>query len=268
MTPAPENQTAAESRASQLIKEAQSAVALSGAGISTPSGIPDFRTAGSGLWTRFNPLEVASLSAFRYHPRRFYEWLRPLASHMLSAQPNPAHQALAELESSGYIQAVITQNIDTLHQRAGSQNVLEVHGTFESLTCSTCFSQLKTGEEVLKNFIEGGEIPRCPQCGEILKPDVVLFGEQLPAKIWQQARNISRGCDVMLVLGSSLTVFPVSDLPESALQYGAKLIIINQMETHLDQAAEVVIHGDLEEILPKIKERLIHGQAKNQGLTA
>jgi NAD-dependent deacetylase len=268
MTPAPENQTAAASRASQLIQEARSAVALSGAGISTPSGIPDFRTAGSGLWTRFNPLEVASLSAFRYHPRRFYEWLRPLASHMLNAQPNPGHLALAELESSGFIQAVITQNIDTLHQRAGSKNVLEVHGTFESLTCTTCFNQQKTGEKILKTFIEGEDIPRCSQCGGILKPDVVLFGEQLPAQIWQQARTLSRECDVMLVLGSSLTVAPVSDLPESALQSGAKLIIINQMETHLDQAAQVVIHGDLEEVLPEIKERINHGQEKNQGLTA
>lgn len=259
MTPAPKKQSDAVLRAAQLIREARCAVALSGAGISTPSGIPDFRTAGSGLWTRYNPLEVASLSAFRYHPKRFYEWLRPLASHMLNARPNPGHTALAELEQAGYLQAVITQNIDTLHQRAGSDTVLEVHGTFESLTCSTCFTQQQAGEKVLSEFIEGGEIPSCEECGGVLKPDVVLFGEQLPAEIWQQARKASRECDLMLILGSSLTVVPVSDLPETALNSGAALIIINQMETHLDHAAEVVIHGDLAVFLPKIKEKVVHG---------
>lgn len=246
-------------RASQLIREAHSRIALTGAGISTPSGIPDFRTKGSGLWTRYNPMEVASLSAFRYHPHRFYEWLRPLASRMLSAVPNPGHTALAQLEKAGYLEGVITQNIDTLHQKAGTEVVHEVHGTFATLTCSTCFNQRPAGEELFNNYLDKGEIPHCDDCGAVLKPDVVLFGEQLPVEIWQQARTASRDCDLMIVLGSSLTVAPVSGLPETALQHGAKLIIINQMETHLDPAAEVVIHGNLAEILPKIKENVLHG---------
>lgn len=253
----PDNSTLI-SRVSQLITDAQHGIALTGAGMSTPSGIPDFRSEGSGLWTRYNPLEVASLSAFRYHPERFFKWLRPLASHMLNAQPNPGHFSLATLEKAGYLKAIITQNIDTLHQRAGSQNVLEVHGTFETLTCTGCHQQIQANQEIMDLLIDKGTIPRCSECGEILKPDVVLFEEQLPAQVWNQARRAIRSCDLMLVLGSSLTVNPVSHLPLEAHQKGASLIIINQMETHLDHQAEVVIHNDLANILPLITEKVIH----------
>jgi len=243
---------------SQLITRSSHRVALTGAGLSTPSGIPDFRSTGSGLWTRYDPLEVASLSAFRYHPERFFEWLRPLVKNMLAARPNPAHTSLAALESAGFLQGVITQNIDTLHQRAGSQRVLEVHGTIETLTCTGCYQQIAADQRLLQALIDRGTIPRCPDCGEVLKPDVVLFQEQLPFQTWNQARDLSRTCDLMLVLGSSLTVTPVSQLPHLAHQHGAELIIINQSPTHLDSQARVVIHDDLADVLPQVQEKVCH----------
>ncbi|MEA2007934.1 MAG: NAD-dependent deacylase [Chloroflexota bacterium] len=244
--------------AAELIRQAKHGVALTGAGISTPSGIPDFRSAGSGLWTRFLPMEVASLDAFRYHPQRFFEWLRPLASHMLSAQPNSAHKALVRLEEAGYLKTVVTQNIDTLHQRAGSSRVLEVHGTFATLSCLGCYQQTEITEEILTAYVERGIIPRCQNCGAILKPDVILFGEQLPARVWKEARKAVRNCDLLLVIGSSLMVTPIADLPLKAMQKNARLIILNKTETYLDEHANVVIHRDIAEILPKITQRVLY----------
>ncbi|RLD07346.1 MAG: RNA polymerase subunit sigma [Chloroflexota bacterium] len=244
--------------AAELIRQAKHGVALTGAGISTSSGIPDFRSAGSGLWTRFLPMEVASLEAFRYHPQRFFEWLRPLASHMLNAQPNSAHKSLARLESEGYIKTVITQNIDTLHQRAGSSRVLEVHGTFGTLSCLGCYQQTEITQEILTAYVEKGIIPRCQNCGAILKPDVILFGEQLPAKTWKEARKAVGSCDLLFVIGSSLMVTPIADLPLKAMRKSASLIILNKTDTYLDGQADVVIHRDIAEILPKITQRVLY----------
>ncbi len=245
-------------QAADIIRQAQHGVVLTGAGISTPSGIPDFRSAGSGLWARFLPMEVASLTAFRHHPQRFFEWLRPLASHMLSAQPNPAHKSLARLEEAGYIKTIITQNIDMLHQRAGASHVLEVHGTFETLSCLGCYKQLENTPGILTAYIEKGIIPRCPSCGEILKPDVILFGEQLPSHTWKAAKKALDSCDLLLAIGSSLTVTPVADLPVRAIREGAKLIILNKVETHLDKLANVIIRRNVAEILPKITQRVLY----------
>ncbi len=246
-------------RAAQIMKIRNNGVALTGAGISTPSGIPDFRSTGSGLWTRYQPMEVASLTAFRYHPEKFYQWLRPLANQMFTAEPNEAHLALAELEAHNRINTVITQNIDTLHQKAGSENVLEVHGTFETLSCLACYRQTHLTEEIAISLIQEGTVPRCRHCGAVLKPDVVLFEEQLPAQIWKKAKISSQKCGFMLVLGSSLTVTPVSSLPLEALASGAVLIIINQSETYLDDRAQVVIHDDVANILPAITKKVLYG---------
>jgi len=245
-------------RASHLIRSRQHVVALTGAGISTPSGIPDFRSPGSGLWTQYQPMEVASLTAFRYDPGKFYEWLRPLAQDMFHAQPNPAHHSLAKLEGHDILHAIITQNIDTLHQKAGSKQVLEVHGTFDTLSCMGCHQQIPAREEIISELIEDGRIPRCGECGEILKPDVVLFEEQLPVQIWKKAQRASQGCQVMLVLGSSLTVTPVSHLPLEAINAGAELVIINKSETYLDHRAQIVIHGDVADILPEITKKVLY----------
>lgn len=243
--------------AAELIRSAKNAVALTGAGSSTPSGIPDFRSPGSGLWSRFSPMEVASLSAFRYQPEKFFEWLRPLAAHILQAESNPAHIAFAELEIGGYIKNIITQNIDGLHQRAGSQAVLEVHGSLNSLSCTGCFQQFPSNG-FIEPYITFGKIPVCPSCDKILKPDVVLFEEQLPIKPWLKAQKAAKTCDLLIVAGSSLVVMPVAGLPMEALENNAKIIVVNKTPTYIDQQSDVVLYGDVADILPAIATEVIH----------
>jgi NAD-dependent deacetylase len=194
--------------ATDIIRNSKRGVVLTGAGISTPSGIPDFRSPKTGLWEQYDP-EVASQLSFRYNPEEFLIWMRPLAVKIRSASPNPAHLGLARLQQAGYIQSVITQNIDGLHQKAGSTGVLEVHGSLRTLTCIHCFRQVPA-ETYIDGFIERAEIPRCAECGNVLKPDTVLFGEQLPANTWLKAVQASRECDLMIVAGSSLEVLPVA----------------------------------------------------------
>ena len=238
-------------QAAELIRSSQSGIVLSGAGISTPSGIPDFRSPGSGLWSRFNPMEVASLSAFRYNPEKMFNWLRPLAKKLVDAEPNPAHYAVAHLEQIGYIKTVITQNIDGLHHRAGSSHVLEVHGSLQTMTCVCCYQQ-QDAEDYVKPYVDHGEIPRCPDCNSILKPDIVLFEEQLPVQIWNLARQATDSCDLMLITGSSLEVVPVARLPMMAVQNQARVIVVNETQTYIDGRADAVLRGNVAEILPKI----------------
>jgi NAD-dependent deacetylase len=242
--------------AARLIRTAGNGVVLTGAGISTPSGIPDFRTPGSGLWSRYNPMEVASLSAFRYHPEKFLDWFHPLAKKVLLALPNPAHNALTILEKAGFLHTIITQNFDGLHQRAGSKEVLEVHGTIETLTCIRCY-ETYPAENFISSYIDNNEPPRCPDCSKILKPDVILFEEQLPKETWLRALKACYECSIILVAGSSLEVTPVATLPLTAIENHAKLIIINHTPTYLDPRAEVVIRGDVADILPPISEMVI-----------
>jgi NAD-dependent deacetylase len=234
-----------------IIQGSKTGVVLSGAGISTPSGIPDFRSTDNGLWTRYDPYEVASLSAFRYDPVKVLNWVRPLVNDIVKAEPNEAHYALARLEQSGALQTVITQNIDALHQRAGSNNVLEVHGTIRSVTCTGCFSKFDS-QGYLEPFVRDGAIPHCPACGKVLKPDIILFGEQLPAQTWLKALQASKQCDFMIVVGSSLEVLPAAGLPMRSLENGARLIIINRSPTYLDVRADVVFHEDVKVILPEL----------------
>jgi NAD-dependent protein deacetylase/lipoamidase len=238
-------------RAGVLLREAQAAVAFTGAGVSTPSGIPDFRSPGSGLWENVDPMEVASLASFRYHPERFYAWVRPLAATMQHARPNPAHRALAALETAGRLKAVITQNIDELHQRAGSLHVLELHGSMRDATCGQCH-QVWPGPPMMAKFVEDGTVPRCAACGGVLKPNVILMGEQLPEVVLREARTAARRCDVMLVAGSSLEVMPSAGLPMEAVTRGAKLIIVNREPTYLDDHADVLIQADVAEALPQM----------------
>ncbi len=240
----------------EIFRNAKKAVILTGAGISTPSGIPDFRSEGTGLWSRQEPLEVASLSTFRTNPERFYAWFRPLARQIFEARPNPAHRALADLEKKGRLSCVITQNIDMLHWKAGSRQVIEMHGTLRTLSCTECFRQVDSGA-YLEPFVERGEIPHCPHCGGILKPDVILFGEQLPQKAWSEAQRASRTCDLMLVAGSSLEVMPVAGLPMQTLDRGAHLIIVNNTPTYLNERADAAIQDDVASILPAIVEQVL-----------
>jgi len=238
-------------RAGVLLREARHAVALTGAGSSTPSGIPDFRSPGSGMWERFDPLEVASIYTFRRTPERFYAWIRPMVTTLLTAQPNPSHVALAELEAGGWLKAIITQNIDNLHQLAGARRVLELHGHMREVTCISCY-RVVPSEEVLDAFLSSDQTPRCAVCGGVMKPNVVLFGEQLPVQVVNAAMAHVRQADLMLVAGSSLEVMPASQLPLLVHEQAGRLIVVNLTPTYVDDLADVVIHADVAEILPRI----------------
>nr|MBC7245547.1 NAD-dependent deacylase [Chloroflexota bacterium] len=242
-------------QAAEVLAASHHAVALTGAGHSTPSGIPDFRSPGSGLWEQLDPMEVASIYAFQRNPQAFYDWIRPLAKQIMEAQPNPAHFALAKLEQMGVLYAVITQNIDELHHRAGSKRVLELHGSVRTATCTRCRKQMTTAE-MWSTFVASGELPHCPSCGGFLKPDVVLFGELLPLDVLSEAQQEAEQCDVMLVAGSSLEVYPAAELPSRAVEHGAKLIVVNYQPTYMDARAAVVIHEDVAVVLPQITARV------------
>lgn len=229
---------------------------LTGAGISTPSGIPDFRSRDSGLWERYDPMSVASLLSFRYNPEDFFEWVSPLVRSIVEAQPNPAHTALAALEEHGYLHGIITQNIDDLHRRAGSKIVFEIHGHLREASCIACFKRHST-QEPMRQYLEEGIIPRCTGCGGILKPNIVLFGEQLPSEVVLAATKCLEQADLLLVAGSSLEVVPAATMPVSALNRGAHLIIINHDPTYLDERADVIFNQDVAEILPRIAEEVL-----------
>lgn len=233
--------------------------ALTGAGISTPSGIPDFRSPVTGLWSQSDPMEIASIWGFRDQPQRFYEWFRRLTGEIVVARPNPAHHALADLEKMGKLFSVITQNIDHLHQRVGSSHVLELHGHLRTLTCLRCRFQ-DAAESYLHRFVNTGALPVCPACGSVLKPDVVLFGEPLSESILIAAQEEALRCDLMLVVGSSLEVMPAADLPPLAVRRGARLLIVNRGTTPCDHLADVVLNGDVAQVLPALVKQLAGGQ--------
>lgn len=236
-------------KAAKLIGNSKYTVVLTGAGISTASGIPDFRSPGYGLWEENDPYEVASLSAFRNHPEKFYNWIRPLYLQAKAAQPNEAHLSLTGLERQGIVKSIITQNIDGLHQKSGAESVVELHGSARTATCLNC--QKKYTSEDLFDIMKDG-LPTCNDCGHTIKPDVVLYEEMLPEKEWIFAHKESCKADVFFVVGSSLEVYPVNSLPRIAVQNGAYLIINTLSETPLDQLADVLIRMDVTQSLPEI----------------
>lgn len=244
-------------QATALINRASSVVAMTGAGISTLSGIPDFRSPDSGVWRQDDPLSVASIHAFRHHPEKFYRWIHPISKLFFAAKPNPAHQALASLEKKGKLSAIVTQNIDNLHQQAGSQTVYELHGHLREVTCTQCY-RVQDARPILEKFIDDGQIPHCPECGGVLKPNAILFGEELPMQEYVAAQLAIQNADLMLIVGSSLEVAPASDLPHTAIDNGAKVIIINLVPTFLDSQAELVINDNVATVLPRI-DALIAG---------
>ena len=245
-------------KAAALLSKAHHAVVFTGAGISTPSGIPDFRSHRTGMWEHFDPMEVASITSFRQRPERFYNWLRPLLREIWKAQPNPAHQAIARMEQSGLVKAIITQNIDALHQRAGAKTVLEVHGSLRTMTCPRC-SQTLPSQNFQAQLEAADEMPLCPGCRRVLKPDITLFGEMLPAQTWMEAEEHCRAADAILVVGSSLSVFPAASLPEIAVENGAAMIINNLSPTHLDASADVLLPIDVAEAMPQIANYILGG---------
>ncbi|PIE80592.1 MAG: RNA polymerase subunit sigma [Chloroflexi bacterium] len=238
-------------QAQKILKETKYLAALTGAGISTRSGIPDFRSPESGLWDHVDPMEVATITAFKQNPKAFFDWIKPLARKIMSAQPNPAHLALANMEKYGPLKGIITQNIDVLHTKAGSQTIYEVHGHMRDATCMHCLETSRSTEN-LHRYLSNGDVPRCFQCNGILKPNIILFGEILPMMVLNKAKRLTQSCDAMIVAGSSLEVAPAGDLPLLAKYAGAKLIIVNYEETHLDYLADVVIHADVAEVLPQL----------------
>jgi NAD-dependent deacetylase len=244
-------------RAAELLAGARHAVALTGAGVSTPSGIPDFRSPHSGLWNNVNPMAIASLDAFYSDPSAFYNWIASIVAPSLDAKPNAAHYALAQMESLDCLKSITTQNVDGLHQRAGSHNVWELHGHLREMTCVTCGLSM-SAERPLRDLVQEHKMPRCAACGGLLKPALVLFGEQLPRDVLMAAQKDALACDVMLVVGSSLETAPACNLPDIARQAGAHLIIVDHRRTMADSQAEVLIRDDVAVALPAIVEQMMH----------
>jgi NAD-dependent deacetylase len=239
-----------------LLSAARHLVALTGAGISTPSGIPDFRGRGTGLWTEADPLAVASIWAFHDQPEQFYRWIRPVMVKLLAARPNAAHTLLALLEQRGQLKAVITQNIDSLHLKAGSRRVLEIHGHTRTSTCLDCHHPV-TSDSLWSAVLAGMPPPPCPACGGLLKPDVVLFGEPLPYEAISAAQHETLKADVVLIIGSSLEVMPAADLPLLAKRRGAATILVNLTRTPLDERMDVVIREDVVKTLQQLRRGLV-----------
>jgi NAD-dependent deacetylase len=237
----------------QLLQKARYAVAFTGAGVSTDSGIPDFRSPGSGLWEQHNPMEIASIEGFRSNPARFYEFWRWRFAKLASASPNVTHQLLAELESQGHVKCVITQNIDNLHRQAGSRRVLEVHGNFTRGLCIGC-KKTYTIQEIFAK-VERQRIPLCDSCQNLLKPDVVLFGELLTSDFDHALDEIER-CDLLLVLGTSLEVYPAAALVPQAKRRGVKVVIVNRDKTPFDSTADLVIQSELQPVMLQLRQVL------------
>jgi NAD-dependent deacetylase len=224
---------------------------LTGAGISTESGIPDFRSA-TGLWAQFDPMEYATIEAFRADPEKVWRFYAPRISMLVEAQPNPAHEALAELERLGLVRAIVTQNIDLLHARAGSREVVEVHGSIRTSTCPQCGASHSL--ERVRGMLAGRpeEAPRCASCAAVLKPDVVFFGELLPERAIDRASELARTAGLLLVVGSSLEVFPVAGLPHETLVAGGQIAVVNLGPTPFDAKAAVKIDGSASEALSEL----------------
>lgn len=239
-------------RAAELIGGARHGLALTGAGVSAESGIPTFRGAG-GLWTRYDPVKVASIEYFMADPSAYWRRSKDRGRVALAARPNPGHHALAALEAGGRLVAVVTQNTDGLHQDSGSRTVIEVHGSSRTVQCLDCGNREPRSDVQARLDVEMP--PRCGICGgTFLKPTVVLFGEPLPQAAIQQAFTLARQADVMLVVGSSLVVYPAAEIPLVATRSGAQLIVINAEPTPFDELAAVVIRGKSGEVLPEIVE--------------
>jgi NAD-dependent deacetylase len=231
-------------RVAELLRASERTVVLTGAGISVPSGIPDFRTPGTGLWENVDPMEVAHIDAWRRDPDRFWSFYGQRFASLTDKVPNEAHQAIAELERRGLVRGVITQNIDRLHRLAGSRHLIEVHGSIEWSICMDCRGKLPI--ERVVELLEAGEgAPECPACMVPLKPDVVLFGELLPERALTEAHALAMDADLMLCVGSSLEVYPVAGLPAITSGAGGRLVLVTQGPTPYDRDAEVKLGGDV-----------------------
>jgi NAD-dependent deacetylase len=237
-------------RAAELLSGGRKGLALTGAGVSAESGIPTFRGEG-GLWTKFDPVKVSSIDTFLADPSGYWQAAKERGNIALAAKPNPAHEALAAMEAAGRLVAVVTQNTDGLHQAAGTRHVIELHGSGRTVECLECGRREPRAEVQARLDVEMP--PRCRHCGSgLLKPTVVLFGEAMPAAAVQEAYALAEQAEVMLVVGSSLVVYPAADIPLVAIRAGARMVVVNAEPTPFDRLAEVVIHGRAGEVLPEI----------------
>ena len=242
-------------RLAELLRGSERAVVLTGAGVSVPSGIPDFRTPGKGLWEKVNPMEVAHIDAFRRDPDRFWSFYGERFISLQDVKPNRAHEVLAALERDGLVRGVITQNIDRLHRRAGSRNLIEVHGSIEWCVCQECGGKVSV-ERVLELLGSGAPTPECECCISPLKPNVVLFGELLPEQAMADAFSLASEADLMLCVGSSLEVHPVASLPGVTLENGGSIALVTQGPTPYDSEAAVRLEGDVVDELEAVAAAL------------
>jgi NAD-dependent deacetylase len=240
-------------RLAGLVRELGPAVALTGAGVSTESGIPDFRSP-TGVWARYDPQEYATIEAFDADPVKVWQFYALRFRALTEAEPNAGHLALAELERGGLVRGVVTQNIDRLHERAGSREVVEVHGSIRTSSCRRCSVRYQLGE-VLRMLAEA-DAPRCARCGEVLKPDVVFFGELLPEAEIDRAFELARSARLLLVVGSGLEIWPVSMLPDETLRSGGQVAIVNRGPTTIDDRAVLKIDGGAGETLSALAREL------------
>jgi NAD-dependent deacetylase len=240
-------QTTDAQRLAKLIAGSACTVALTGAGVSVPSGIPDFRTPETGLWENVDPMEVAHIDVFERDPARFWAYYRPRFHALGEKRPNRAHEVLAELERRGLVEGTITQNIDRLHRAAGSGNVVEVHGSIETSACTGCDRSYEIVE--VDALFDADGVAVCSECGGPVKPDVVLFGELLPAEAMASAQELAEQAELMLCVGSSLAVHPVAALPALTLESGGRLAIVTKGPTPYDGDAELKLDGEVDEEL-------------------
>jgi NAD-dependent deacetylase len=234
----------AVARLAELIRGARSTVALTGAGVSVPSGIPDFRTPETGLWANVDPMEVAHIDVFERDPARFWSYYRPRFQSLGDKRPNAAHEALAELERLGLLDGVITQNIDRLHGAAGSREVVEVHGSIETSSCRECAVSYEIDE--VEALFDSDGVAHCAACAGPVKPDVVLFGELLPEAAMARAQELAEAADLLICIGSSLAVYPVAGLPGLTLERGGRLVIVTKGPTAYDGDAELKLEGEVD----------------------
>jgi NAD-dependent deacetylase len=244
-------QEGALERARRLIAESRRAVAFTGAGVSTASGIPDFRSPG-GVWSRYRPVSFPDFLASDTGRRRYWEYKRAMHGAFSGARPNAAHHALARLERQGRLQAVITQNVDGLHQDAGSRQVIEVHGSGRRVECLQCRRSVPAEEVFARLTADEFPIPTCEACGGWVKPATISFGQNLLPEVIEEAFRLAHECDLMIVAGSSLVVYPAAAVPEAAAEAGAAVLIVNGEPTPLDGRATVVVHGAVEKVLPAL----------------
>ena len=237
----------------ELILNSKKIIVLTGAGMSTESGIPDFRSPNTGLWNKVDPEKYASISSYVSNPGKNLKFMLEMGLKIFKAKPNKGHKALTKLQKMGKLIGILTQNVDGLHQKARTQNIIELHGTVNEAKCMRC-GRIFPITEMINQVMKGGYTPSCGICFGLLKPNAIFFGEPLESKTLLEADKMIADCDLLIVLGSSLLVYPVAFYPYKAIEKGAKLAIINIQETEMDHHAEVVIHEQIGDILPKIVE--------------